>query len=277
VSTGAAVVNRHGPSAFGGDVRRFFTLTYTLASTEFKLRFFGSVLGYLWSLMRPLMLFGVLYVVFTKIVRFAAIPHYPVYLLTAIVLFTFFGEATGGSVASLVARESLLRKIRFPRMVIPCSVVMTAMFNLGMNLIACVIFALANGVSPRWSWLAMIPLVLILAILATGTSMLLSALYVRYRDIQPIWDVFQQILFYGSPILYTAAQFKNHERLAMCNPIAVVITEMRKVFIDPSAPSAAEAIGGAVYLLIPFAITVGVFAIGLWVFSREAPRVAENL
>jgi ABC-2 type transport system permease protein len=180
-------------------------------------------------------------------------------------------------VVCLVQRESLVRKMRFPRMVIPFSTVLTSMFNLGMNLLACLVFALANGVPVRWSWLAMIPLVLFLALFATGIAMLLSALYVRFRDIAPIWDIITQIVFYGSPILYAASQFNNLEQLAMCNPLAVVVTEMRKVFLDPSAPSAAAAIGGTVWLLIPFGIVAVTFALGLWVFSREAPRVAENL
>ena len=121
----------------------------TLARSEFKLRYFGSVLGYVWSLMRPLLFFGVLYLFFTNIIRFGAgIPHYGVYLLTSVVLWNFFAEATAGSVACLVTREPLLRKIRFPRMVIPLSVSLTATFNLGMNSIAVVIFALLNGVTP---------------------------------------------------------------------------------------------------------------------------------
>src|SRR5581483_399459 len=125
----------YGPSALGGSAKRFIELTLTLARTEFKLRYFGSILGYAWSLMRPLMFFGVLFVVFTQIFKIGAgVPHYGVYLLTSIVFWTYLGEATGGCVACLVQREGMLRKIRFPRMVIPLSVSLTSLFNLGMNL-----------------------------------------------------------------------------------------------------------------------------------------------
>jgi ABC-2 type transport system permease protein len=270
---------RHGPSAFGGDVRRFWALTTTLAATEFKLRFFGSALGYLWTLMRPLMLFGILYFVFTQVVHLGkAVPHYPVYLLGAIVLFTYFGEATGGSVGCLVARESLLRKIRFPRMVIPLSVSLTSLFNLAMNLIAVFVFAVLNGVRPHWGWLELPLLIALLVVLATGVGMLLSALFVRYRDIQPIWDVTLQLLWYGSPVLYVFSFWPdNIERILMCNPIAAILTEMRHALLDPSAPDAAAAIGGWLRLLIPLGIIAAVFALGLWVFNREAPRIAENL
>lgn len=269
----------HGPSAFGDDVRRFVNLTLTLATTDFKLRYFGSVLGYFWSLARPLMFFGVLYVVFTKVLRFGAgIEHYPVYLLTSIILWTFFTETTNGCVQCLVTREGLLRKMRFPRLVIPLSVGLTALFNLATNLIAVLVFALASGVQVRWNWLAMLPLIMLLATLAVGIGMLLSVLYVRFRDIQPIWEVGQQILFYGSPILYTTAQYANLEHLLVTvNPIAALLAQMHRSFIDPTAPGLVTAAGGGVRFLIPLAIIGAVFALGLWVFNREAPRIAENL
>jgi ABC-2 type transport system permease protein len=269
----------YGPSALGDDLRRFVNLTVTLAWTDFKLRFFGSVLGYLWTLMRPLMLFGVLYLVFTHVVKFGGdIQHYPVYLLAAIVMWTFFAEATVGAVTCLVNRESLLRKIRFPRMVIPLSVALTALMNFGFNLLAVIVFAIASGVEPRAAWLELPLLVVLLTLLATGVGMLLSALYVRYRDIQPIWEVVLQMLFYGSPILYVAATLPNSvERIALANPLASIFTQMRHAFIDADAPSAAAAIGGTPRLLIPLGLVVLLFLLGLWVFNREAPRIAENL
>ena len=268
-----------GPSAVGGDFRRFVNLTATLAISDFKLRFFGSVLGYVWTLMRPLLLFGVLYVVFTEIVRFGGqVKHYPVYLLAAIVLFTFFSETTGRGVTSLVERENLLRKVRFPRLVIPLAVALHSLFNLGLNLIVVFVFVLASGIEPRASWLELVPLVTLLVVFATGVTMLLSALYVRYRDMQPIWEVALQILFYASPVIYVTETFPDRiEKEAMANPITAVLTQMRHALIDPTAPTAADAIGGAALLLIPLAVVVVAFALGTWVFMREAPRIAEDL
>jgi len=273
---------RVAPSAFGDDLRRFANLTLTLATTDFKLRYFGSVLGYLWSLVRPLLFFAVLFVMFTKVFHAGAgVPHYAVYLLTSIMLWTFFIETTAGSVQCLLTREGLLRKMRFPRLVIPLSVGLTAMFNLAINFIVVFAFALATGVTPRVGWLELIPLVLLLSTLAVGVGMLLSVLYVRFRDVQPIWDVVTQVLFYASPIIYTAAKYREvsvkTEHLAMVNPIAAILTQMHQAFVDPSAPGAAAAIGGLVRLLLPFGIIVSVFALGLWFFNREAPRIAENL
>ena len=269
-----------GPTALGSDPRRFVHLTATLAITDFKLRFFGSALGYLWQLMRPLLLFGVLYLVFTQFVRLGAgVDHYPVVLLTSIVLFTFFAESTGGSVTSVLDRESLVRKIEFPRMVIPLTVVVNAYFNLALNFVAVLVFMLASGVAVRWSWLELPLLCVALGVFCTGIALLLSALYVRFRDLKPIWDVISQLVFYGSPVLYPIERVSPAElqHVIMANPLAAILQQVRHAVIDPGAPTAAEAIGGAQWLLIPAGITVGLFVLGLWVFNREAPRIAEEL
>jgi len=135
-----------------------------------------------------------------------------------------------------------------------------------------------SGIAPRIEWLALFPLVVLLATFATGVTMLLSALYVRYRDVEPIWEVGLQMLFYASPILYVASKYPDSvENLAMANPIAAIVTEARHVLIDPSAPTAAETIGGTVWLLVPLAVIALVAALGFWVFTREAPRIAEEL
>jgi ABC-2 type transport system permease protein len=268
-----------GPTALGDDVRRFWSLTWMLAATDFKLRFFGSALGYVWTLMRPLLLFGVLYVVFAEIVRFGEdVKHYPVYLLSSIVLFTFFSETTTRGVTALIDRESLLRKVHFPRLVIPLAVSLHAMFNLGLNLLVVFAFILASGITPTADWLEIPLLVGGMVVLGTGVTMLLSALYVRYRDVQPIWEVALQMLFYASPVIYAVTTAPaNLQDIVMFNPIAVVLTQFRHAVIDQDAPTAAAAIGGAELLLVPLAIVAAIFALGVWVFMREAPRIAENL
>jgi ABC-2 type transport system permease protein len=268
-----------GPTAVGDDLSRFFALTWMLAVTDFKLRFFGSALGYFWTLMRPLLLFGVLYVVFTEVIRLGGdIDFYPVYLIASIVMFTFFSETTTRGVTSLVERENLLRKVRFPRLVIPLSVALHALFNLGLNMIVVFVFVVASGIEPRVSWLELVPLLLVLTVFTTGVAMLLSALYVRYRDMQPIWEVAVQILFYASPVIYVASFFPDSvEEEAMANPLAAIFTQVRHAVIDPSAPTAADVAGGGVRLLVPLAVVTASFVLGLWVFMREAPRIAEDL
>jgi ABC-2 type transport system permease protein len=279
MSVATPTVQRQRPSVIGSDARRFWNLTWTLAVTDWKLRFYGSVLGYFWTLARPFLFFGVVYFVFTEIAGLDNnVRFYGPYILFGLVLFQFFAEATSNCVNSLVTRENLLRKMRFPRLVIPLSVVLTALFNLGMTLVAAFIFALLSGVEPRWSWLELPLIIVIVAIFATGVGLLLSALYVRYRDVQPIWEVASQMLFYASPILYVSTLVpEEYQRPYHANPLASALAETRHAVLDPTAPHAWEAIGGAPRLLIPAAIVVGVFVVGLWVFNREAPRIAENL
>jgi ABC-2 type transport system permease protein len=270
-----------GPSAFGSDRKRFWHLTFTLAITDFKLRFFGSVLGYLWQLMRPLMLFGVLYVVFTQFVKLGAgIDFYPAILLTGIVLFTFFSDATARSVTAVLDRENLVRKIEFPRLVVPLAVILIAYFNLILNLLAVLVFVLLTGVDIRVEWLALPLLLLPLGMFAGGLAMLLSALYVRFRDVQPIWEVVLQVAFYGSPILYVLDQLPSEQLRHLViwfNPLATILVQSRHSLIDENAPNSWDAAGGFEYLLIPGAIVVGLFVLGFWVFNREAPRIAEEL
>jgi ABC-2 type transport system permease protein len=268
-----------GPSALGGDARRFLTLTWTLAVTEFRLKFFGSVLGYLWQLMRPLLLFGVLYIVFSEFVDIGAgVQDYPAVLLTGLMINMFWAEATGIAVVSVLNRENLVRKIHFPRLVIPLSVVVTAFMNFCLNFIAVFVFYGIQGVEVRWSWLQLIPIVGLLLVLCTGVAMAVSALYVRYRDVQPIWDVVLPVSFYGTPILYPIEAIpESVQPLVMCNPLAVIVVQARHALIDPSAPSAAEAIGGYALLLIPLGLVAAILVFGYWTFNRSAPRIAEEM
>jgi ABC-2 type transport system permease protein len=279
VSAAEASLGRQikGPSAVGSDPRRFWHLTRALAVTEFKLRFFGSVLGYAWQVMRPLLLFGVLYVLFTQVIDVGNdVPSYGVALLLGLVLYTFFSEATGTAVSSIVDRENLVRKIEFPRLAVPLSVVLTALFNLGLNLCVVVVFLLASGGSVRWTWLELIPLVALLAILASGVAMLVSALFVRARDIKPIWDVVLQVLFYAIETVQASAP-SWVAKVLMLNPFAAILQQARHAMIDPQYDTAAQAIGPDWRLAIPLAVIFGVFALGYAVFRRAAPRLAEDL
>lgn len=273
-----------GPSALGGGVRRFLALTWLIASTDFKLTYFGSVLGYLWSLMRPLLFFGVLYVVFALVIHFGkGVPDYPVVLLLNIVLFSFFQDATGQAVDSVLRRESLVRKMHFPRLAIPIATIVTAMINLALNLMAVFVFMLAYGIKPRLAWLLLPVLVLVLALLTGGLAMGLSALYVRFRDVAPIWSVVSQALFYACPIFYVVAGAggKLHgewlKRIYLFNPIAAVLTQARRSIIDPSIAGLPSLMGGLEWVAVPVGLSLCVFALGFWIFSRLAPGLAEEL
>jgi ABC-2 type transport system permease protein len=269
-----------GPAALGGGTRRFFELLWLLSLTEFKRTYFGTVLGYVWSLLRPLMLFAVLLFVFTKIFRLGSDTiNYPVLLLFNIVLYGFFQEATTAGVTSVVANEGIVRKTQFPRLVIPLSVVLTGLMNLGLNLIAVFIFILAYGVDPTWTWLLLPVVVVPLAVLTAAVGMLLSALYVRFRDVLIIWTVFATMLFYATPILYPieVPTAKGFQALLMANPIAVILEQARVWIIDPTAPSPAEAAGGVARLIPAAVIFIVACVLGWRVFTRQAPKIAEAL
>jgi ABC-2 type transport system permease protein len=271
-----------GPSAMSGDPRRFYHLTRVLALTDFKVRFYDSALGYVWTLMKPLLFFGVLFVVFSEVVRVGTdVKHYPAMLVSGIVLYFFFAEATGKGVTSVVDSENLVRKIHFPRLVIPLSVVLTNGFFLLLNLVAVAIFFAIDKVEVRMSWLELPLLLALLVVFTTGVTMILACLFVPARDVKPIWEVASQAIFYFTPVIYPISLVAERSHflahLAMCNPLAAIIQQSRHALIDPDQPTAAAAIGGNVRLLIPLGLCFGTFAVGLWLFDRMAPRIAEEL
>ena len=269
-----------GPSALGGGRRRFFELLWLLATTEFKTTYHGTALGYVWSLFRPLLLFGVLLLVFTQIVKLgSSVNDYAAVLLLNVMLFTFFSEATQAAVTSVAAKEQIVRKTQFPRLVIPLSVVLNAAFHLLLNLVVVLIFILAYGIEPRWDWLWLPVIVALLVLITTAFAVGLSVLYVRFRDTAIIWSVVSLVLFYGTPILYVIEMIDSETLrvIIMTNPLAPLFEQARHWIIDPAAWSAVEAIGSWARMLAPMALFAGVCALGALLFAREAPRVAENL
>jgi ABC-2 type transport system permease protein len=268
-----------GPSALGGGWARTLDLLYLIAVTEFRRSYLGTALGYLWSLARPLLLFGVLLVVFTKAFDLGdRVREYPVLLLFNIVLFGFFQEATTLAVGSIVAQESVVRKTQFPRVVIPLAVVLTGLFNLAMNLVVVFVFILASGVDPTWTWLLLPVVLALLTVFTAAVAMTVSALNPRFRDTAIIWSVAVTALFYATPVLYPLELVSGTlGRLLALNPLAPLFELARKWVIDPDAPGPAAAAGGAAWLFVPAAIFVLVCVLAVWVFHREAPRIAEEL
>jgi ABC-2 type transport system permease protein len=263
----------------GGGRRRFVELLTLLAVTDFKKAYFGTALGYLWSLARPLLLFGVLLAVFTQVFRIGSqVPNYAVLLLFNLVLFGLFTEATSNAVGSLVSQESVIRKTQFPRLVIPLAVVLTTFFNLALNLVVVLVFILAWGIDPAWTWLLFPLVLLLLLVLTIAVSLTVSALYPRFRDTLIIWSVASMVLFYGSPVLYPLEVVPEGLRDVLAlNPFVPLLEAARHWVIDPTSPGPVEIVGGFDRLLLPIAIYGGVCLLGAWLFSREAPRVAEQL
>jgi ABC-2 type transport system permease protein len=269
-----------GPSAIGGGRHRFFELLWLMSVTEFKKTFFGTVLGYVWSLMRPLLLFAVLLLVFTQIFEIGKqVPHYEVLLLFNIVLFGFFQEGTGGAVSSVLSQEGIVRKTQFPRLVIPLAVVLTALFTFGLNMVVVFIFMLAFGVTPMWTWLLFPVILLALAVFTCALAMLLSALNVRFRDVAIIWVVVATALNYGTPVIYPLSIVHGTlKHLLVANPLTPIFQQAHIWMIGPEkTESVWSAAGGPLPLIVAGLIYVAVCVAGVWVFNREAPRIAEQL
>jgi ABC-2 type transport system permease protein len=269
-----------GPSATAGGTRRFIHLLWVMSLTEFRLTFHGTVLGYLWSLIRPLLIFGVLLAVFTQVFRFGdEVKDYPALLLLNIMLFSLFSESTGRAVGSLVAHEGIVRKTQFPRLVVPLSIVLTELFNLGLNLLAVFIFIVAYGVDPAWTWLLLPAVVASLLVVTVAMATLLSALYPRFRDTALIWSVLSTVLFYATPILYPISVAPERFRhILQVNPLTPIFEQAQKWIIDPAAPGAVGATEGSEYLLAASFAVLACLCLGaIWAFGREAPRIAEEL
>lgn len=267
-----------GPSAFGGGRRRFFDLLWLTSRQQYRLQYRTSLLGHVWAILRPLALFGVLYFVFTQILRFGGtIEEYALMVLLGIMLFMFFQDATGTALGALVQNEPVVRKMHFPRIVVPLSVVFSTGMTSAVNLLVTLGFVLVFGQGALWTWL-LVPIVfLLLGVLTAGVALLLSTLFVRIRDVGQIWAVFARALFYASPILYPLEQVPaQFQEIVALNPLAPIITQARIWILHPDAPSIVETVGWPA-LLGSMAIGIGVCVAGFWMFVRQAPRTAELL
>ena len=263
--------------------RRNRILLRELVITDFKLRYQGSILGYIWSLLKPLLLFAILYVVFVKFLRFGGdIEHYPVYLLLGIVLWSFFSEATTQGMQAIVGRGDLIRKINFPKYIIVISGTLSALINLLLNLGVVLIFILLNGVDIRWSALLLPLNILELYVFSLSIAFLLSALYVKYRDIGHLWEVFLQGAFYATPILYPLSMVIGQSVLAakvliVINPVAQVIQDARYNLISDQTITVWNFIDKVWVQLIPLAIVVVAALYASWYFKKNQRYFAESV
>jgi ABC-2 type transport system permease protein len=252
------------------------SLIRVLALSEFRLRFAGSALGYLWSLGKPLLLFTVLYVVFSQMLRLGAgQPDYPLYLLLGVIIWSFFAEATGTAVRVLVSNADVLRKVSFPYMALPVAASLTSVLILLLNMVVFIGFLLVTGHLPTLSWL-WFPLLLVELYLVTlGVSLLLASLFVQFRDVGQIWEVLVQGLFYATPIIYTLALVPDTaERILLSNPVAQVVVMARYVTISPD-----DGIGplAGPWLAVPLAVAAGLLVLGVLVFRGTSRTMVERL
>jgi ABC-2 type transport system permease protein len=249
-----------------------------MVGADFKVRYQSSILGYLWSVLRPLFLFVILYIVFTYVFKVGkGVPHYPVYLLLGIVLWNFFTEATIIGMGSVVGKGDLIRKISIPRYLTVLSSSTSALINLGINLCVVVVFAILNGVEPTWR-LVLLPLVLLeLFAFSTALAFLLSALYVKFRDVTYIWEVGLQAAFYATPILYPLTIVaEQYRKFFFINPMAQIIEDARYVSVTQSTITVWNS-APLWFGLIPITIVITTIFISRSYFKNQAKWFAENV
>lgn len=259
------------------------TLLLELVKTDFKLRYQGSAIGYAWSLLKPIMLFAIMYVVFVQFLRFGeGIPHYTVILLLGIVMWTFFVEATNQGMLAVVARGDLIRKIKFPKYIIVLSSTISALINFLLNVLVVTVFAVFDGVQFGWSILLFPLTIAVLYAFALGLAFLLSAIYVKYRDIAPIWEIVSQALFYGTPIIYPLQLVMGNSlfaaQLLMASPIAALFQNARVQFFGGTDTITSSQLSSSlVYLATPYVLIVVVIALAVVYFRASQKNFAENL
>lgn len=258
-----------------------------LVRADFKVKYQDSVLGYVWSAIKPLFSFAILYIVFIKVLRVGAdIEHWPIAMLVGIVLFQFFTDVTNGSLTSIVSNGGLLRKIKFPRYIIVVSGTVSALITLAINSVIILLFAIVNDVPFTGHIILLIPLIIQLFVFSLGVALFLSAAYVKFRDIQYIWELISQALFYGSAILFPVSLIQSLggsvgqslTYITLFNPLAQIIQDVRHLIINNTIPSLWTISGENIFMYtIPLLVTAITFAFGAWYFKRRSLYFAEDV
>lgn len=262
--------------------KRNRVLLRELVVTDFKLRYQGSALGYLWSLLKPLFLFAILYTVFGLILKIGAdIEHFPVYLLVGIVLWGFFSEATNNGLQAIVDRGDLIRKINFPKYIIIIAGTISSLINLGFNLVVVFFFIWLNGVDFGWNALYFPLIIIELYVLALALAFFLSAFYVKFRDINYLWEVGMQAAFYATPILYPVSlvvvQSDTVAKILLMNPMAQIIQDARYVLVTPDSIRLYDLTANPWLVAVPFIIVALLVVVASIYFKKSSQYFAENV
>lgn len=249
-------------------------ILWVLARTDFRFKYVGSVLGYFWSLAKPLLYFTVLWIVFQSIFK-AELPKYPMYLILGIVLWTFVADAVSATLPSIVARGTILRRIWFPPIVIPVAATVTALMSFLINLVVVVVFVVVTDLTPSLRWLLLVPLLAELYVFVLAVCLIAATLYVRYRDIGQIWEVAAGALFFAAPIVYPITYLPIWARQVLAfNPFVQILQDVRRVVMGSDA-HAVELIGQHADRLISLAVIAMLSVAALALYQRDSPRFAE--
>ncbi|ETB64232.1 TPA: ABC transporter permease [Candidatus Nomurabacteria bacterium] len=249
-------------------------LVLRLAKTDFKLRYHGSFLGYVWAVLKPLLMFMVLNFVFSSIFNFrnSGTPNYPLELLTAILMFQFFAEGTTSGMNALIAKAQLVTKIYVPRWTIILGSTLNSLFVFCMNLIVLAVFFFVYHITPSISGILMFIIYsFLLYVLILAFSLFMAPLFVKFRDLSMIWEVLLTVLMYASPIVYPLSMMPEYvQKIMLFNPLAFIIHFAKQGLIS----DAFTGFDNFVYLILG---VIFVFGISIFVYKRYEKRVAENI
>ena len=253
-----------------------------LVITDFKLRYQGSTLGYLWALLRPLFLFAILYVFFVEILHIGKeIEHWGVALLLGVVLWNFFSEVVKQGLKSIVSSGGIIRKINFPKYIIVVSTSLSAIINLLINLVVVGVFAVIDQVSLSWSIMLLPIFIFEIYIFALGLAFLLGTINVKFRDIGYIWEVVSQALFYGSAIMFPLNRVVEVSpqiaQILSINPLTQAIQDARYYTITRDVDTLHTLTNNPVVIAAPYIIALAILSIGAWYFRRRSPYFAEDV
>lgn len=252
-----------------------------LVITDFKLRYQGSLLGYAWSLLKPLLLFLIMFTVFGLMIKIGSVEHYSVYLLLGIVLWTFFNESTSQGMNSIINRGDIIRKIKFPKYILVLSATISSLINLILNMTIVVILMIFNGIDINISSLTIAIFIIEIYILSLGLSLFLSSLNVRYRDTNHIWEILMQAGFYLTPVLYPLSlvldQNQFFAKILLMNPVAQAIQDSRYYLITHDTKTINNVFDNHAYYLIPYIIVIIILITGIIYFKKKSKYFAEEI
>ncbi len=258
------------------------SLLLEMIRTDFKLRYQASALGYIWSILKPLFTFAILYIIFALVLKLGAREqNYALSLLLGVVLWSFFAEATSASLVSIVSSGNLIRKIDIPRYLIPIASTTAAFINMLLSLVVFGVFLLlGSNLAIGWHTLWVLPLLILeLVVMSLGFGFFFAAFYVKLRDLNYIWEVIRQALFYAIPIIYPLSRINDIEiqKILLMNPLTQIIQDARSVTTYDKIERIPQVFGSGLYELIPIIFAILSLVIGVWYFSRHSKYFAEDL
>lgn len=253
-------------------------LIWQMVVADFRIKYQGSVLGYLWTLLKPIFMFGILYFVFTVAFPLGkGIKYYPAYLILGLVMWNFFTEAVVTGMGSIVGHGDMIRKVSIPKYTIVLSSTFMALINFILNLTVVAIVMLLVKVDLTWNIIYFPLVVLEMFVLATGLGFLLSALLVKFRDITNIWDILSQALFYLSPLLWLPSKIPaNFLGILYLNPLAQIFQDARYSLITSETLTPYAVNGMFLGRVLPIAMVILLALISYLYFNAQSKNFAEE-